>query len=268
MSGRPWLLRQAGPPARVVFWWLLRTRGTDVTESSSGRSCMVLAAHPDDETLGCAVTIMRRRDRGTPVVLVVATDGSRSTPSSTVASAELAAIRADEAAEAGRLMGLEPANIVHLGFDDSFLAREEAALGDRLVELLRAHGPEEVLVTAATDPHPDHAALGRAARRAVAAAGMTSTRILEYPIWQWRHPGSWLARGAGGARWSAVQALGRLRPELVCSAGFVERKRAALSAHASQLGSLTGESDWWSLDRRFVANFFRSHELFLPVRED
>lgn len=267
MSGRPWLVRQAGPPARVVFWWWLRARGRDATADSAGRSCLVLAAHPDDETLGCAVTIMRKREAGTPVVLAIATDGSRSTPSSSVSPAELAAIRAAEAAEAGRLMGLDPGAIVHLGFADAFLGREADALTDRLVELLVAHHPDEVLVTAAGDPHVDHAALGRAAREAVARSGLVSTRILEYPIWQWRSPGSWLATSGGPRRRSPVVGLLGLRPELVATAGYLDRKRSALAAHASQMGSLTGEPGWWSLDRRFVANFFRSHEVYLPVTE-
>ena len=44
------------------------------------RPCLVLAPHPDDETLGVGATIMRKVDAGTPVHLVVATDGSKSPP--------------------------------------------------------------------------------------------------------------------------------------------------------------------------------------------
>jgi GlcNAc-PI de-N-acetylase len=66
------------PALAVVMRSLLRHLGTDVTHSAARRSCVVIAPHPDDETLGAGATIMRKVDAGTPVHVVVATDGSKS----------------------------------------------------------------------------------------------------------------------------------------------------------------------------------------------
>jgi len=258
MAGRPWLVRQAGPPARAALWWTLRSRGREVTARSASAPCLVLAAHPDDETLGCAATIMRKRDAGTPVTVVIATDGRHSTTAARTTPSALAARRASEAVVAGRAMGLASEDITLLNFEDGRLQDESDQLAPIIAALLERHEPDEVLVTSRRDPHPDHATLGMAARRAVALWGRRRVRILEYPIWQWRTPRSWLPHG----RWSALAAL---RPELVSTEGYLARKRVALEAYESQTKRPLGEPDWWTMDDRFVVNFFRSYELFLPV---
>jgi len=47
----------------------------DDTATSAARSALVLAPHPDDETLGCGATILRKRAAGTPVHVLIVTDG-------------------------------------------------------------------------------------------------------------------------------------------------------------------------------------------------
>lgn len=266
-SRRPWVVRQLGPPVRIMWWWAMRARGIDVTARSAGVPSLVLAAHPDDETLGCAATIMRKRDAGTLVVLVVATDGTASTSSKVLAAGELGAIRVGETTVAGQVMGVGADEIIRLGFQDGQLAGDEAPLSRLIADLIDEHCPQEVFVTSAHDPHRDHAALGRAARLALSGPGMEGIRLLEYPIWQWRWPGSWL-QGLGAPDGAGrLRALTRLRPELVSTDGCLDRKRTAMAAYGSQIGNLTGEPEWWSLDRRFLVNFYRSHELFLPVTD-
>ena len=253
------MVRQAAPGARLLWFGALAAWAEDVTETSSHRSCLVLAAHPDDETLGCGATVMRRRDAGTPVTLVVATDGRRSSRSEALGPDDLAALRAEETTEAARLLGLAPRDVVRLGHEDGALADVGGPLVDSLADLVAEHRPEDLLVTAAGDPHPDHAALGLAARRALARHGLHGPRLLEYPVWQWRSPASWFAARPGSRRLPP-------RPVAVRTAGYLDRKRVALGAYRSQTTNLTGEAAWWVLDERFLVNFFRSHELFLPLR--
>lgn len=52
---------------------LLLSIAEDVTSQTATRSCVVLAPHPDDETLGCGATITRKLVAGTPVMVVIAT---------------------------------------------------------------------------------------------------------------------------------------------------------------------------------------------------
>ena len=50
----------------------------DLTDVVATRSALVLAPHPDDETIGCGATILRKVAAGTPVTVFVATDGRHS----------------------------------------------------------------------------------------------------------------------------------------------------------------------------------------------
>jgi hypothetical protein len=56
----------------------LLSRAKEVTSKPATRSCVVPGPHPDDETLGCGATIMRKIVTGTPVEVVIATDGRHS----------------------------------------------------------------------------------------------------------------------------------------------------------------------------------------------
>ena len=77
----------------------LLSSAVDVTDPSTGRSCVVVATHPGDETLSAGATIARKRAAGTSVHVVVVTDGRHGSPSRYLRPRELAARRALEAEE-------------------------------------------------------------------------------------------------------------------------------------------------------------------------
>jgi LmbE family N-acetylglucosaminyl deacetylase len=226
---------------------------TDVTESVGRESCLVLAPHPDDETLGCAVSIMRRLDAGSPVHVAVATDGGKWPPDAD--PAVTVATRRAELAEAVDVLGLPSGAVVHLGFADGELALAESDLTDAVLDLVRRLTPDQVLATDVHDPASDHAVLGMAARRALSGTGV---RLLAYPVHQWRQPGALLrtARGSG-------------RPEVVRTQAFLDRKRRALAAFRSQLATSADSADAGSsavgLTPSFLANFTGARELYFPV---
>src|SRR6516162_4744018 len=89
----------------VVGRPLLLSRAEDMTAQTATRSCLVLAPHPDDETLGCGATIMRKLAAGTPVQVIIAADGNwyRSSKLSVDAVNE---IREEEARRACAILGL------------------------------------------------------------------------------------------------------------------------------------------------------------------
>jgi LmbE family N-acetylglucosaminyl deacetylase len=245
-------------------------RGTDVTEASAGRSCMVVAPHPDDETLGCGVTIMRKLAAGAPVMVVIATDGRRSSSSKVVSPDQLVEIRRAEVLEAARRLGLERRDVVFLNFEDQRLEGQLAALSERLAALVDNFRPEELLVSSVLDRHADHHAVGQAVR-GLLADGRLGCRVAEYPMGFWRTM-PWRTRPRGPHRVAAAFARGaatiaRLRPELVRTEGYLERKRHVLDAYASQLTNLTGEAEWWTLDGPFLAQFLGRHEVFVPVTQ-
>jgi LmbE family N-acetylglucosaminyl deacetylase len=253
--------------AQVAGWWRARVlaRSVEVPVLPS-RRLTVLAAHPDDETLGCGALMARTRRAGLPVGVIVATDGRHSTASAVLSPDRLGALRSAELREACARLGVPVAEIVELGLTDGALTGAGPALTDRLAELLTAAPPDVLLVPCAHDVHPDHEELHRAAVRAAARLDPPPT-VLAYPLWSWTAPGSgvgvrdrlprlgWTARQLGGARWLRVPAGEHL-------AG----KRAALARYESQTRNLTGEASWSHLTPELCAMFLQPVELFLPVR--
>jgi LmbE family N-acetylglucosaminyl deacetylase len=233
------------PPVATTLRHALYRIGNDTTEVVAGRPCLVVAPHPDDETLAAGATIMRKRDAGTPVRVLVATDGSQYPEGD---PAEIAALRARELQVACGVLGLVDSDVTRLPFADADLARHTDALAEAIAQAVREFEPTEVLATSETDPHEDHAALGTAARRALAGTGI---RLLTYPIWQWDRPPR-LLRMVRRSR----------RPELVGTGGYMERKRRAIAAYGSQLASGAGTE---GLTPRFLQHFEGRYELFFPV---
>ena len=145
------LLRQRAYPAlceglACIGHPLLVARAKDVTVQTAARSCLVLAPHPDDETLGCGATIMRKLAAGTRVEIIIATDGRHSVNSDKVSAAALAEIREEEARCAAAVLGLPSENIVFLRFEDGRLTGNRQTLRDRLFAIFEQINPDEILV--------------------------------------------------------------------------------------------------------------------------
>ncbi|MCR6482526.1 PIG-L family deacetylase [Amycolatopsis sp. OK19-0408] len=141
---------------------------------------LVVAAHPDDETLGASGLLQRLHGEGTEVTLVVATDGEAAFPAAgPTERRELARTRRRELLDSLRAQGLSGVEPVWAGLPDSGLAAHE----DELADVLRAHaeGADLCLLPWPDDPHPDH----QAAARAALAAAPVPAQCWSYPIWLW-----------------------------------------------------------------------------------
>src|SRR5437588_3614821 len=104
---------RAGPRVQRAWMRALTVRSRDWTQTTARRSCLVLAAHPDDETFACGATILRKTEARTPVTIFIATDGRNANPSSTMLSPEqLGAVRRAESMEAGRLLGVHGDDLI------------------------------------------------------------------------------------------------------------------------------------------------------------
>jgi LmbE family N-acetylglucosaminyl deacetylase len=263
-------LPSAEHPLRSLWQRDLIRRSVDVTAATTGRTCVVLAPHPDDETLGCGATIARKRAAGTRVLVAVVTDGRYSHPHSNVVTAhELRQIRAAEAAAASARLGVPSEDLVLLGYEDAHLHLWTDHAATTIAELLTAEAPDEVYVSSRLDRNRDHVALNEALRIALTKTG-ARPRVLEYPIWYWLH-GPWRAHRVDNVvvrHWTRfadpVTALLQRRPVAVATAGFLPSKRDAIAEHASQFTNLTGEAEWAVLDEEFAGEFLTAREIFFP----
>ncbi|WP_248821636.1 PIG-L deacetylase family protein [Frankia sp. AgB32] len=199
-----------------------------------------MAPHPDDETLGCAIAVMRKRAMGTPVTVVMVSDGAKAEPV-TLPPDELVEVREAETRAACAALGVGETDVLFLGFPDAELGQSIDAIATRLAEIIRARGPAQILVPASCEGHPDHDATNEAAIRAVAASRFAG-QVLEYTVWLWTH-WPW-TRGYGSRDRSLtrllvepVRRLRDCRPLLVDGRGLRERQRRALAEHATQVGS-------------------------------
>jgi LmbE family N-acetylglucosaminyl deacetylase len=264
----------------------LLARSTDWTAETERRSCLVLAAHPDDETFACGATILRKTAAGTPVKVLIATDGRNANPTSREVSAEqLGEIRRAEALEACAILGVERHDVVQLAHAH---LRSPDWLDDArrsIVEVIEQFRPDEILVNSALDYHPDHRAMNHIVRGLVGAGGFAGIAV-EYPIW-YLFDGPWAANAralagrpttdpsddaepTGLARaWDRVTApilsVAHLRPQSVSCGPHLEQKRRAVSAYRSQVTNLTGEDTWGYLHDDFVSLFLQPQELLFPL---
>jgi len=249
---RRWVETALIPVKLPIAAWMGHAIGrgaTDVTAASPARSALVLAPHPDDETLGCGATVMRKVDAGAAVTVVVITDGSTWPPDHD--PAENIATRDAELRASCRILGLPDDAVVHLSFPETHLDTAGDALVDAVADAIATYSPDDVFVTSEADPHSDHAALGAAARRAAAGTG---GRLLAYPIWQWTRPRSWTRTEAAASP-----------AETVRTDGYLERKRRAIAVFHSQMSAAAGGDQQEGLTPRFLAHFAGEREIFFPV---
>ncbi|HVF13097.1 MAG TPA: bifunctional PIG-L family deacetylase/class I SAM-dependent methyltransferase [Acidimicrobiales bacterium] len=144
------------------------------------RRVVVVAAHPDDETLGAGGCLQVLRRSGATVTFVIATDGEAAYPGLDADERRaLGQARRAELMAALAVQGLAGSAVHWLGLPDSGLADHAEALRDRLTPLLS--DADAYLAPWPEDPHPDHRAAGRAA----AAAAPPTTYGWSYPIWMW-----------------------------------------------------------------------------------
>jgi LmbE family N-acetylglucosaminyl deacetylase len=258
---------------RLLDAWRAATAALarDDTEASAKRRCLVVAPHPDDETLGCGATIARKRAAGTAVLVAVVADGRYAQSRSTMISpSELASIRAAEAVAACARLGVDADDVVQLGHEDTHVAEAEQQVTEELQDLISRFRPEEVLVVCGLDHHPDHRAVHRATCAALRRGGADPV-VHEFPVWSWID-GPWLDqrdRTAIGRALHLVRqpwgALRRGRASLVVTGPFAAAKDKAMAAHASQMSAYTSEPSWAVMDDAMLRAFRPDVEIFLPA---
>ncbi|MEP0772861.1 MAG: PIG-L family deacetylase, partial [Acidobacteriota bacterium] len=193
---------------------------------------LVLAPHPDDESIGAGGLLLAARRAGAAVRVVFFTSGEnnpwaqrafeRRLILTTRARMAFAGHREGEALAALAALGVEPRSVVFLRLPDQglthLLLRDPAGVCHRLVQELAGFAPTILVAPSAADLHPDHSAAAVLTQLALLSQGGMPPAPTAL---------AFLVHNPGGRR--------RLPAGLAMPPADVVRKRAAILCHASQL---------------------------------
>jgi LmbE family N-acetylglucosaminyl deacetylase len=174
---------------------------------------VVIAPHPDDESLAVGGLIAALTSSGVRVQVLAVTDGENAY----AGEPDLGRIRVREQQRALQALGVDSSETVRLGLPDSSVAAHEHELTDSIRSL--STSDTHIIAPWPRDFHPDHESCGRAA---MLAAAYTGARITFYFFWTWH-------RGTP----SLLRDLPLLRFEI--SVDQQRAKTQAICCHESQL---------------------------------
>ena len=227
-------------------------RTVAVDELSGGGDVLVLAPHPDDESLGCGAAIAALTDRGRRAQVIVVTDGGRSHPASrSTPPARLRQLRAAEVTRAVEILtaGRGPA-LVLLGYPDCDAPDGDGPTATAIARILPHISLETTAIWSAWggDPHLDH---GRTARLAQGLVAQNPALAhWSYPIW---------GRFSSVAADLDVDALVQFE-----TSPWQDRKAAAIAAHVSQMtGLISDDPAGFRMSDAHQRHFLTSPEIFL-----
>jgi LmbE family N-acetylglucosaminyl deacetylase len=150
-------------------------------------SVLIVAPHPDDETLGCGGTLAKRVREGCRVTVVVVTDGrdlfrlSRWKIETDPTPAEASAMRKEETRCAVDILGGDRGAIRFLDVEDASLERHVESVSETLAAIIREVAPDEIYVTSEHEEHPDHVAACAVVRSAMRKT-RSGARLYRYVI--------------------------------------------------------------------------------------
>lgn len=201
------------------------------------RHAVVVAAHPDDESLGAGGLIARLGSEGAQVTVVLATVGEASH------TIDVSDRREREFEDA--VATLAPTStLVWLGLPDGGLREHRQELTAALTDIVA--GADLVVAPWRGDGHRDHRVAGEAA----AEATRGRVPLLEYPIWLWH----WATPHDVGVPWDRFTRL-----EL--TAHDRGAKLAAIVSYESQVERIPGDEP--ILHAGMLAHFGRDWETFV-----
>ena len=128
------------------------------------KNVLIIVAHQDDETIGCAGTIKKWSALETRVDVIFVTSGNTGIDhSGEYSSKNIVAVRDAEAQKAKGILGI--ASIQCLG-EETQCVENTQELFHEIISSIRFHRPELVITHAPNDKHRDHRAVSEVVREA------------------------------------------------------------------------------------------------------
>ena len=217
---------------------------------------MIIAPHPDDETLGCGGTVALLRKLHIPVHFIFVSDGTMSHPNSKkFPERKLRKLRETEAENAVLVLGGDKKCMEFLRIKDTKVPHRADAdfeeTVERIARSIKAIQPETIFIPWQKDPHCDHQATWEIMSE-VWKRLETKPRILEYPIWLWE---------LGNPE--DVELLDQMKKFAVNIEQTLQIKNQALTAHVSQVTRMIDDdSEGFMLSPEVIAHFNIPTEVF------
>ncbi|MDB9529386.1 PIG-L family deacetylase [Oscillatoria sp. CS-180] len=226
---------------------------------SECRCAVVVAPHPDDESLGCGGAIALLRQSDIPVQILVVSDGTGSHPNSRrYPPSQLRHLREQETRLAAKRLGVDAQAITFwrwpdkavpgLGTQDFIIAVDQGR------RYLRRHSPALLFVPWRGDQHCDHRA---------------AWQIIQACLQDWSHPPRQVAYAVWGSRSAGLPLLPPGETGWRLDIRSVEEiKRWAIAAHRSQTTLLIDDDpNGFCLTPDMLANLIQPWETYLDVTD-
>lgn len=202
---------------------------------------IILAPHPDDETLGAGGLIVDLRKKNIDVIIIAVTDGENAYKD----MKGLRQIRRKEQEKALQKLGVAKSNIIRLQLEDSAVHLAENQLEHSLLPFINSH--TNLIAPWIGDFHSDHEAAGRVA---VKIANYLKINLIFYFFWTWHR--------------STISAISHLPLSIypLCS-DTLNLKKMAITCYSSQQRYPANNS---ILTKKLLKPAERQFEVFLNYK--
>ncbi|MFQ5902388.1 MAG: PIG-L deacetylase family protein [Candidatus Binatia bacterium] len=157
--------------------------GCRLVERPPGRRVLVLAAHPDDEAIGCGGTLRKHVLAGERVVGVYLTDGAGTCGGSYLGEGDKRTLIESQARKAGTLLGLQ-----RQVFCRQRILRPPDSL-EQVTTVWQEEEPDVVYLPFFMDPHVDHMEVNRLLLGLLEVIeGVKRVTCVGYEIWSLLFP--------------------------------------------------------------------------------
>ena len=247
-------MSQASPLANPAALPLVEVEA--LLSGHSGSPFLIVAPHPDDETLGCGGAIALLRQLAQPVKVLVISDGTRSHPNSRRYPAPaLRSLREQETLAALFILGVDSEAVTFARLPDGAVPTPDKAEFTKALALCQAYlahaTPATIFLPWRTDPHRDHRATWQLIHTALQNSPF-SPRLIEYPIWDWDPQ----QRGV----------LAHVRAWRLDISRVTQRKQKAIAEYRSQTTNLIDDDpQGFRLTPEMLANFAYPWEVYLEL---
>lgn len=220
-------------------------------EEIAASPALVVAPHPDDETLGCGGAIALLRALNHDVRVLIVSDGTLSHPNSKKYPApSLKALRESETLAALNLLGVSNKSVTFLGLQDGSIPEQYQSVTDTCRIYLAQLKPRIIFLPWRQDPHPDHRATWNLIHDATNV--LKKPRIIEYPIWDWDPE----QRGF----------IGEVQCWRLDTSKMLTLKEKAIRAYRSQTTNLIDDDpEAFILTPEMLSNFTHPWEMYIEV---